>query len=51
MAEENISQEFRMKIKEETRNYFIKGIDQNELTSYNHKVLYDSKLYWTVFLA
>ena len=29
MAEENKSQEFRLKNIEETRNYFIKEIDQN----------------------
>ena len=30
MSKENISQEFRLKNIEETRNYFIKEIDQNE---------------------
>ena len=45
MAEENICQEFRFKNIEETRNYFIKEIDQNELMSNKHKKdLYDSKL-------
>ena len=45
MAEENICQEFRFKNIEETRNYFIKKIDQNELMSNKHKKdLYDSKL-------
>ena len=45
MAEENICQEFRFKNIEETRNYFIKEIDQNELMSNKHKQdLYDSKL-------
>ena len=29
MSEENMSQEFRLKNKEETRKYFIKEIDQN----------------------
>ena len=33
VAEENIIQEFRMKNTEETRNYYIKEIDQNELMS------------------
>ena len=37
MAEENVSQEFRMKNVEQTRNYFIKEIDQNELMSNKHK--------------
>ena len=31
MKEENISQEFRFKNIEETRNYFIKEMDNNEL--------------------
>ena len=31
MAEENINQEFRLKNIDESRNYFIKEIDQNEL--------------------
>ena len=45
MAEENICQEFRFKNIEETRNYFIKEIGQNELMSNKHKKgLYDSKL-------
>ena len=33
IGEENISQKFRLKKKEEIRNYFIKAIDQNELMS------------------
>ena len=37
MTEENISQEFRLKNTEETRNYFIKEIHQNELMSKKHK--------------
>ena len=31
MVEENISQEFRLKNKDETRNYFVEEIVQNEL--------------------
>ena len=31
MVEKNISQEFRLKNIEETRNYFLKEIEQNEL--------------------
>ena len=31
MSEENISQEFRLKNIDETRNYFIEEINQNEL--------------------
>ena len=37
MVEENIRQEFRLKNIEETRNYFIKEIDQNELASKKNK--------------
>ena len=31
MSEKNVSQEFRLKNRYETRNYLIKGISQNEL--------------------
>ena len=37
MSEENISQEFRLENVDETRNYFIKEINQNELMSKKHK--------------
>ena len=37
MAEEKISQEFRMKNIDETRNYLLEEIKQNELISRNHK--------------
>ena len=37
MPKENISQEFRLKNIKETRNYFIKEIDQNEFMSSRHK--------------
>ena len=33
MVEENINQEFRLKNIDETRNYFLKEIEQNELMS------------------
>ena len=33
MVEENISQEFRLKNIDETRNYFLEEIEQNELMS------------------
>ena len=33
MVEENISQEFRLKNIDETRNYFHEEIEQNELMS------------------
>ena len=37
MAEENISQEFRLKTIDETRNYLIEKINRNELISKKHK--------------
>ena len=37
MAEENISHEFRLKNKDETRNYLTKEINQNELMIKKHK--------------
>ena len=37
MSEENISQEFRLKNIDETRNYLIEEINRNELMSKKHK--------------
>ena len=37
MVEENISQEFRLKNLDETKNYFLEEIKQNELMSKKHK--------------
>ena len=37
MVEENKNQEFRFKNIDETRKYFLKEIEQNELTSKKHK--------------
>ena len=37
MTEENISQEFRLKNRDEIRNYLIEEINRNELTSKKHK--------------
>ena len=37
MVEEKISQEFRLKNIDETRNYFLEEIKQNELVSKKHK--------------
>ena len=37
MVEENITQEFRLKNIDETRNYFRSEIERNELMSRNHK--------------
>ena len=39
MSEESISQEFRLKSIDETRNYLIKGINWNELMRKKHKVV------------
>ena len=50
MVEENINQEFRLKNIDETRNYFIKEIDQNELMSKKHKKVYTTLNYTEVFL-
>ena len=38
MAEKNISQEFRLKNIERTRNYYIKELNQNELMSKKYKM-------------
>ena len=37
MSEENISQELKLKNMDETRNYLIEEINQNELMSKKHK--------------
>ena len=37
MAEENINRKFRLKNIDETRNYFLEEIKQNELMSRKHK--------------
>ena len=49
MVEENISQESRLKNIEETRNFFLKEIKQNELMSRKYKKVYTTlKLYWAL---
>ena len=40
MAEEDISQEFRLKNIGKTINYFIKEVDQNELIINKHKKVF-----------
>ena len=40
MSEENISQEFRLKNIDDTRNYLTEEISQNELMSKKHKKAY-----------
>ena len=42
MSEENINQEFRLKNIDETRNYFLEKIKQNELMSKKHKKVFTS---------
>ena len=37
MVEENISQDFRLRNIDQTRNYFLEEIEQNELISRKHK--------------
>ena len=37
MAKENISQQFRLKNIDETRNYFVEEIEQNDLISKKHR--------------
>ena len=39
MVDENISQKFRLKNIDETRNYFLEEIEQNELMSRKQKRL------------
>ena len=50
MAEENISQEFRFKNIDETRNYFLKEIEQNELMSKKQKMVCTTLNYIEHFL-
>ena len=40
-----MSQKFRLKNIDETRNYFLEEIKQNELMSKSTKDLFNSKLY------
>ena len=50
MAEENISQEFRLKNIDKTRNYLIEEIKQNELISRKHKKVCTTLNYIEQFL-
>ena len=50
MAEENISQEFRLKNIDETRNYLIEEINRNELMNKNHKKICTTLNYTEQFL-
>ena len=40
VSEENITQEFRLKNIDETRNYLIEEINENELMIKKHKKVY-----------
>ena len=51
MVEENVSQTFRLKNIEETRNYFIKEIDRNDLVSKKHKTVCTTLNYIEPFLS
>ena len=50
MVEENISQEFRLTNIDETKNYFLKEIKQNELMSRKHKMFCTTLNYIKHFL-
>ena len=50
MVEENISQEFRLKNIDETRNYFLEEIKQNEMMSRKHKKVCTTLNYIEQFL-
>ena len=50
MVEENISQEFRLKNIDETRNFFLEEIKQNELMSKKQKKLHTTRNYIEHFL-
>ena len=45
MSEENISQEFRLRNIDETRNYLIEEINRNELMSKKHKNVFTALNY------
>ena len=50
MTEENISQEFRLKNIDETRNYLIEKINRNELMSESTKRFVQHKIILNSFL-
>ena len=50
MAEENINRKFRLKSIDETRNYFLEEIKQNELMSKKHKKVCKTLYYIEHFL-
>ena len=50
MTEENISQEFRLKNKDETRIHFIEEINQNELMRNKHNKHCDVLITLNIYL-
>ena len=50
MVEENVSQEFRLKYIDETRNYFLEEKKKNELVSKKHKKICKTLYYIEHFL-
>ena len=50
MFEENISQSFRLKNRDEKRNYFLEEIEQNELINRKHKKVLTTLNYIEYFL-
>ena len=50
IVEENISQEFRLKTLDETRNYLLEEIEQNELMSRKHKKVCAALIIFNNFL-
>ena len=50
MVKENINQEFRSKNIDETRNYFLEEIEQNELMSREHRKICTTLNYMEHFL-
>ena len=50
MCKENISQEFRLRNIDGTRNYFLEEIEQNELTKTKHKKVCPALNYTEHFL-
>ena len=50
MSKENLSQEFRLKNIDETKNYFVEEIEQNELMCKKHKKICTTLNYIEHFL-
>ena len=50
MLEKTVRREFRLKIMDETRNYFLEEIEQNELISRKHKKICTDLIYIEHFL-